>query len=358
MSLFLNTEKDVDKYVAFRNVKALVRCLTQEHQQQQPLAWLGAHSALRLMGSAAVPELSAALDNHGQPFLRQTAATLLGEIADARAVDPLVRAALKATETPEVRRAAFEALPRLQQPRAADALAHIAQNGPREWRAQAAAGLGQLGDHRAVATITAAAQDADETVRAAALAALDLLGHQAGGRYAGWTYYLGQAWNLSLCHPPGWVVLQENAPAKDPAAVVAAAFAAPESAPSKAAVIVMGQRAGNLGSDDRHYSWANGQYVVAPPMPKDYSSALARHLGASLPHWSLERDEDVVFCGLVANRLTYTYDGQAGRIEEVSTTIFGRGATQQIICKSPEASFPQWEATFGQVVDSFRFGGF
>jgi HEAT repeat protein len=89
-------------------------------------------------------------------------------IGDARAVDPL-RAAL-GDPVPEVVRIAANALGKIQDPRAVDALIQALKN-PRA-RNSAAWNLGKVGDSRAVEPLVEAMKDQDQEFRKWAAEAL------------------------------------------------------------------------------------------------------------------------------------------------------------------------------------------
>jgi hypothetical protein len=109
-------------------------------------------------------------------MVRMTAARILGESSDRRAVEPLVNA-LRTDKNYAVREEAAHALRKKKDPRAVDAL--IDALGDKESGVQrlAAASLGEIGDRRAVEPLLITLrEDRSPLVRSAVLAALDEIG--------------------------------------------------------------------------------------------------------------------------------------------------------------------------------------
>ena len=136
---------------------------------QRAIATRAWHEVVAL-GSAAVEPLIAALGGKESG----AAARALGELGDARAVQPLI-AALAYNDW-NVRRGAANALGQLGGALAVEPL--IAALGDQDWgvREAAARALGKLGDARAVQPLIAALADQDSTVREAAARELGKLG--------------------------------------------------------------------------------------------------------------------------------------------------------------------------------------
>ncbi|MBN1963086.1 MAG: HEAT repeat domain-containing protein [Anaerolineae bacterium] len=108
-----------------------------------------------------------------EPYLKSQAARALGDTADARAVDPLIRAL--ASENKWIREEAAAALGKLKAVRATEALLAVLNDS--EWgvRRSAATALGKIGDPRAVEPLIAALQN-DSWVTKEAAAALGAIG--------------------------------------------------------------------------------------------------------------------------------------------------------------------------------------
>jgi HEAT repeat protein len=121
----------------------------------------------------AVEPLSAALKD-GDNGVRKNAAWALGNLADARAVEPL-SVALKDTEH-NVRAAAAYALGQIGDARAVEPLSAALKDGDNGVRCDAAWALGKLADARAVEPLSAALKDTDPDVRRAAARVLGKLG--------------------------------------------------------------------------------------------------------------------------------------------------------------------------------------
>jgi HEAT repeat protein len=98
----------------------------------------------------------------------------LGDLADARAVDPLIE--VIASSNWHIRQAAAAALGRIGDPRAIDPL--VAALAERDWHVgqAAATALGRIGDPRAIDPLVAALAGSDAEVRRAANEALASIG--------------------------------------------------------------------------------------------------------------------------------------------------------------------------------------
>jgi len=132
-----------------------------------------AAGALGQLGDArAVEPLVLALQDADEG-VRQAAAGALGQLGDARAVEPLVVAAARGSRAAAeaLRRLGPAAVEPLLE-RLKD------QNRDNDARQHAAAALGQIGDARAVEPLVAALEDADPDVRWAVAKALETLGWQ------------------------------------------------------------------------------------------------------------------------------------------------------------------------------------
>jgi len=99
--------------------------------------------ALEQIGKPAVPSLLALLRNK-DGFLRQRAILALGEIRDARAIDPLLRAL---DDEDYIRESAASALGHIQDPKAVEPLISLLGKEPFD----VMSALGEIGDQRAVA---------------------------------------------------------------------------------------------------------------------------------------------------------------------------------------------------------------
>jgi HEAT repeat protein len=124
------------------------------------------------IGRPAVDSLIDAL-KHPDALIRQLAARGLGQIRDARAVEPLI-ASLKGRE--DVRAAAATALGEIDDERAVEPLIAAVKDPGANVRAAAARALGQLGDVRAVDRLIMGLRDHESVVRGAAAVALGEIG--------------------------------------------------------------------------------------------------------------------------------------------------------------------------------------
>jgi HEAT repeat protein len=128
-----------------------------------------AANALVKIGKPAVEPLIAALKDKS-PIVRRNAVIALGQIKDANAVEPLI-ATLK-DEDLIVRRNTATALGQIRNPRAAEPLIASIKDKSSIVRRDAAMALGQIKDVRAVEPLMAALKDEDAIVRMNAAVAL------------------------------------------------------------------------------------------------------------------------------------------------------------------------------------------
>jgi HEAT repeat protein len=124
------------------------------------------------VGAPAVEVLIGALKHHDS-LVRQLAARGLGEIGDARAVEPLI-GALRGRE--DVRAAAAVGLGQIDDARALEPLMGSLKDAGSNVRAAAARALGQMGDPRAVDRLIGCLKDHESIVRQAAAGALGEIG--------------------------------------------------------------------------------------------------------------------------------------------------------------------------------------
>jgi HEAT repeat protein len=148
-------------------VRPLIATLGDQNERSTPAA-----EALVQIGAPAVESLVAALTEERDWHVRQAAARVLGQIGDARSVEPLV-AALK-DKMDSVCWAAAGALGQIGDARAVEPL--IAGLKDRGGGMSAAEALGQLGDIRAVEPLVAALGGPDTGLRSTAAEALGQLG--------------------------------------------------------------------------------------------------------------------------------------------------------------------------------------
>ena len=127
----------------------------------------------RLGDKRAVDPLIEALSDDA-PAVRKSAAEALGRLEDKRAVDPLIEGL--SDDTPSVQGTTAEALGRLGDKRAFDPLIEALSDNNADVREAAAEALGRLGDKRAVDPLIEALSDRLPTVRKAAVEALGQLG--------------------------------------------------------------------------------------------------------------------------------------------------------------------------------------
>jgi HEAT repeat protein len=154
-------------------VDGLIECLKEE-----PKGRNAKHYAAIVLGEIAdvkaVQPLVQAL-NDRDTEVRRRAATALGKIGDVMAVEPLVQALNKATEFPAdayLQHCTIEALGRIGGP-AVETLIELLENKDDDVRYQAVKALGETGDTRAVQPLTQALKDKTPYVSAAAKQSLE-----------------------------------------------------------------------------------------------------------------------------------------------------------------------------------------
>lgn len=131
-----------------------------------------AASALgRLDDARAVEPLLAVLRNDSDAQVRRATVSALGELADARAVEPLL-AVLQHDPDPETRRAAAWGLSTLGDLRVFELLLDMLALERLDMKRTAIFALSALGDTRAIEPLTKTLSDHDSTVRVLAMAAL------------------------------------------------------------------------------------------------------------------------------------------------------------------------------------------
>ena len=111
--------------------------------------------------------------------MRKNAAEALGKLGDARAVEALI-GALKGDEK-DVRGEAASALGEIGDARAVEPLIAVLKEGDADMREDAAEALGEIGDAGAVESLIAALEDAEEAVRRAAAKALEQITGESFG---------------------------------------------------------------------------------------------------------------------------------------------------------------------------------
>lgn len=121
-----------------------------------------------------VAKLIAAL-GHPEPLTRRRAAWILGELRDRRALAPLI-AAVEGSADPDLLEGAVEALGKLGDERAVDALARLLRSSYLSVRLKAVEALRSIGGPRATEAMRSALDDPNVSVREKATRALHELG--------------------------------------------------------------------------------------------------------------------------------------------------------------------------------------
>lgn len=177
MAALAQALNDKDPVVRFYAKEALVArgaasvpYLIQVLRAGRESAREGAARALARIGPPSVPELIAILkDKASAPELKVACAWALGQIRDARAIEPLV--ALLKEERYFIRREAGRALSRIGEP-ALTELLELAQSASAPVREAAVEALGSANSPRAVDALIQAIADSNQNVSRAAVRAL------------------------------------------------------------------------------------------------------------------------------------------------------------------------------------------
>lgn len=157
-----------------RAIESLMAAFRDKDRRESAL------SGLVTMGSPAVDSLVAAM-NDSDHDVRWESVKALGDIKDARAVEPLIAA----LQIKDIQWNAAHSLGQIDDPRAVEPLIAALNDKNPEFRAQAAQSLGEIKDSRAVAPLIAvlnappvndpALIESDRTVRVAAANALGMI---------------------------------------------------------------------------------------------------------------------------------------------------------------------------------------
>ena len=164
---------DVRRLAAKKDLEGLIEALGYGDE----FSGSDAADALGEMGDARAvePLIQALQDNNNQPVLRNSAALALGEISDLRAVEPLIQAFYK---DPDVRWNAGEAVGKMGE-LGVKPLIQALKNKDSDIREEAAKALGRTGDAGAIEPIIKALEDEDEDVGREAAGALVEIGEPA-----------------------------------------------------------------------------------------------------------------------------------------------------------------------------------
>lgn len=146
----------------------------QDFENRVYFKYLGEILASKYGTGSEVSVIISALINDKSSGTRADAAEVLGEIGDARAVEPLIDALRDADYT--VQWAAAEALGKIGDKKAVEPLITTLKAGDEYLRERAAEALGDIGDKKAVEPLINALKDEDESVRSSAAEALGNIG--------------------------------------------------------------------------------------------------------------------------------------------------------------------------------------
>lgn len=176
---------DIEKLKGKGDVEGLIKLL--DYQKEATIPPKAAQALGELRDARAVEPLVKLLP---EQHMRMAAIEALGKIGDGRAVEPLIAILeMQGAEHANVRKGVMTSLEAIGKP-AVIPLIFLLQSGFRPMREVAAQTLGRLGDPRAAEPLAAALRDEHESVQEAAAAALGHLDWQPGASEAGAAYFI------------------------------------------------------------------------------------------------------------------------------------------------------------------------
>lgn len=169
--------------------------------------------------------------------------------------------------------------------------------------------------------------------------------------------YYNEEWNFSIAYPADWEILWENEPAGSWTIPIAVAG---EKRSDGRPCFIVNVRHGEIlqGSDNLKVTsiGPNGSLIEMPSTPQEYIERSKEDLQRSFSGFQFIVAEEIRFANKPAVRLVYSYDGQIGRIQEESITLFGVGVTFQFICEVPSSQYAEFQPRFQCFLESFRIG--
>lgn len=169
--------------------------------------------------------------------------------------------------------------------------------------------------------------------------------------------YYNEEWNFSIAYPADWEILWENEPAGSWTIPIAVAG---EKRSDGRPCFIVNARHGEIleGSDDLRVTsiGPNGSLIEMASTPQEYIEKCKENLQRSFSDIQFIVAEEIHFANKPAIRLVYSYDGQMGRIQEESITLFGVGVTFEFIHEVPSSQYAEFQPRFQSFLESFRIG--
>lgn len=169
--------------------------------------------------------------------------------------------------------------------------------------------------------------------------------------------YYNEEWNFSIAYPADWEILWENEPAGSWTIPIAVAG---EKRNDGHPCFIVNVRHGEIlqGSSNLKVTsiGPNGSLIEMPSTPQEYIERSKEDLQRSFSGFQFISAEEIRLVNKPAVRFVYCYDGQMGRIQEESITLFGVGVTFQFIHEVPSSQYAEFQPRFQGFLESFRIG--
>lgn len=169
--------------------------------------------------------------------------------------------------------------------------------------------------------------------------------------------YYNEEWNFSIAYPADWEILWENEPAGSWTIPIAVAG---EKRSDGRPCFIVNVRHGEVlqGSDNLKVTsiGPNGSLIGMAGTLQEYIEKCKENLQRSFSGFQFIVAEEIRFANKPAVRLVYSYDGQMGRMQEESITLFGVGVTFEFIHEVPSSQYVEFQPRFQDFLESFRIG--
>ncbi len=169
--------------------------------------------------------------------------------------------------------------------------------------------------------------------------------------------YYNEEWNFSIAYPVDWEILWENEPAGSWTIPIAVAG---EKRNDGRPCFIVNVRHGEILQGSRNLKVTsigpNGSLIEMPSTPQEYIERSKEDLQRSFSGFQFISAEEIRLVNKPAVRFVYSYDGQMGRIQEDSITLFGVGVTFQFIHEVPSSQYAEFQPRFQGFLESFRIG--
>lgn len=307
------------------------------------------------MADKAVDPLTGVLEDEDQ-WVRMGAARALGQIGNPKAIGPLIDA-LYDSEL-GVRIDACDALIKMGTS-AVDALIGSLADKRHYVREGAVRALGEIGDAKAVEPLGSALQDENPGFREEVVSALRMIGTVRAmeliekKRPESITYH-NSKWNLSLDYPEGWEIVWENEPDGGWEIVVGITGKPSRSGKPVVTVRVLRNAVLNFYPGPVFAAGGPGAPMELPRTPEEYNEICKRELKEVLPGLQFLSEETGTLAGMASATLSYSYTGRAGTVLEKQINIFGTTVTYRLLYEAPEEQSEFVEEYFDSIISNFR----